>query len=114
MSVICALLNTCCSTTHPHVLCNRLQHSWLHQSITRCHFSSGGNRHKRQESYGEVNTGENQQQHHIPAANGGGAATQAPSNGAVAAATAAATGAVKSAMPKMSTKVTNNEKTLLL
>jgi len=73
-----------------------------------------GNRHKRQESYGEVNTGENQQQHHIPAANGGGAATQAPSNGAVAAATAAATGAVKSAMPKMSTKVTNNEKTLLL
>jgi len=101
-------------TMNPRDIMTDAIHNFHPQYQQYTQYSSGGNRHKRQESYGEVNTGENQQQHHIPAANGGGAATQAPSNGAVAAATAAATGAVKSAMPKMSTKVTNNEKTLLL
>lgn len=100
-------------TMNPRDIMTDAIHNFHPQYQQYTQYSSGGNRHKRQESYGEVNTGENQQQNQSTASNGGGGA--AAGNGAVAAATAAAAGAVKSAMPKVvSTKVTNNEKTLLL
>merc|ERR1719295_1207394 len=86
----------------------------------------GGSRHKRQESYGEVASNDNHLSSVSPATAssapngsavggaGGGvaAAAGAGSNGTVAAVGAA----VKSALPNpvKSTKVTNNEKTLLL
>ena len=94
-------------------------------------WSLGGSRHKRQESYGEVASNDNHLSSVSPATassapNGsavggagggvgaamGAGASSASSNGTVAAVGAA----VKSALPNpvKSTKVTNNEKTLLL
>jgi len=127
-------------TMNPRDIITDTIHNFHPQYQQYTQYSSGGNRHKRQGSYGEVNdatttTTQSHQQQPGAAGNGAsngsmagsgqaglaGGSSSAPAaqsnggGGGVSAAAGAAVGAVKSAMPKvMSTKVTNNEKTLLL
>jgi len=134
-------------TMNPRDIMTDAIHNFHPQYQQYTQYSSGGNRHKRNESYGEVNTSaadDHHSHHHQHSGNNTGslgnlatAAAAAPANngrvpaaaatlaaaapaaaapaasGPAATAATAAAGLVKSAMPKMS-KVTNNEKTLLL
>merc|ERR1712158_266315 len=54
-------------TMNPRDIMTDAIHNFHPQYQQYTQYSSAGNRHKRDESYGEVNVHENQQQHHIPA-----------------------------------------------